>query len=129
MRVVKVQKKGKVRNATKVIHEGILFDSKLELYFYTLLKYYKIDFKLKPEYVLVESFKYMGESVRPMKMYPDFHLTDYNILVDTKGFANEVFPIKLKLLKQLLYQSGEQIRFVVIKNKKEAEAFIKTLLN
>lgn len=129
MRVLKRAKKGRVKNATKVIDDGIKFDSKLEHYAYTKMKECGVQFQIKPEYVLIEAFKYLGESVRPMKFTPDYLLTDHNIILETKGFPNESFPLRLKMFKYKMHKDGKEIKFVVCKNKLQVDEFINSLSN
>lgn len=97
----------KVRNATKVEKYGIKFDSKLELYMYELLKVEGWPFEFKRKYELQPGFRYRGEWVMPITLTVDFFMPAHNIIVDTKGYANDSSPLKYKGLKrQLLEMSG-----------------------
>ena len=127
MRILKRAKKGRVKNVTKVVDDGITFDSKLEHYAYVKMKEGGIVFKIKPEYILIDSFKYCGEVVRQMKFTPDYLLTEHNIILETKGFPNESFPLRLKFFKYKMHKEKKEIKFVVCKTMKEVDAFLNTL--
>lgn len=127
MRILKRAKKGKVKNVSKVIDDGIKFDSKLEHYAYVKMKELKIPFQIKPEYTLIESFRYLDELIRPMKFTPDYLLTKHNVILETKGFPNESFPLRLKLFKYKMKQNGSEIKFVVCRTQKDVDNFLNTL--
>lgn len=111
----------KIKNATKCVYEGITFDSKLELFAYKLLKNSNIEFELKKEFILQEKFKYNNESIREIKSIPDFYLPNHNCIIDTKGFANDVSPLKYKMLKYSFFKQNLSIRIYICKNQKEVE--------
>jgi hypothetical protein len=120
----------KVKGATKTVLDGISFDSKLEAFMFSLLKMHKIKHELQKEYLLQESFIYDGETVRPMIMTLDFFLPDMNILIDTKGWANDSFAPRLKMLKWRLkshYKTEPQIELP--STKKECESLVLEILN
>ena len=127
MRILKRAKKGRVKNVTKVVDDGITFDSKLEHYAYVKMKEGGVVFEIKPEYILIDSFKYCGETVRQMKFTPDYLLTEHNIILETKGFPNESFPLRLKFFKYKMHKENSEIRFVVCETMKEVDAFLDTL--
>ena len=116
----------KVRNATKVEVNGIKFRSKLEAYTYkrfseeglTGFRYEEIT------YDIVEKFEYMGEKVRAIKMTPDFIDSDKRILVEVKGYANDVYPMKKKLLKRYFHINNLNFRMYEVKNQKQVEELI-----
>lgn len=111
----------KVRNATKIEVDGIKFDSKLEAYFYGLLKQLDIPFTMKEKIVLQEKFKYGSESIREIYMLPDFKILGlgYPIYVDTKGFQTNDNKIKVKMLKKKLFDRYENSEIHLPKNQKE----------
>lgn len=119
----------KIKNATKQIQDWIKFDSKLELFCYNKLIEYKIPFELKKKFVSVEKFKYMGESIREIAHYPDFFLYKHNIILDSKWFKNDVYPIKAKLLKKYFYDNWIEYKIVTVKNQKEILSFINSICN
>jgi len=114
----------KVRNATKVEQDGIKFDSKLEHYMHTLLQASGVSFEFQKVFVLQEGFRYNGEAVRPIKSIVDFWLPTLNMVIDAKGYANDVAPIKYKLLKYKLHQQGLTPEIVMPKNKSECDDLI-----
>lgn len=81
--------------------DGLKFDSRLELFFYNLLKKEKIEFNFQHKYILFPSFKYDGKSIRPMTLTVDFDFTSFgkNIIVDTKGFQRNDNILKWKIFK------------------------------
>lgn len=108
----------------KCIIDGINFDSQLEGYAYSRFKALNIEFDLKPQYDTIDSFQYKGESIRKVSSFPDFYLPKYDIIVDTKGQANDVAPLKFKLLKYHLMSINLNPDIIWLKNRKEIDAFI-----
>lgn len=117
----------KVRNATKVEFDGIKFDSKFELFFYKKCKEHNVNIQLKPKYLLLPKFEYNNEKFREMAMFPDFYLIDYDIIVETKGFPNETFPLKHKLLMYHLLINSSKSTYVILKTQKEVIKFFNNL--
>ena len=111
-------KNKKVRNATSKVYKGIKFRSKLELFTYRKLEEAKIKALYeKKKYVLQEGFHYPEECYEPHKTKgyinntykvrditytPDFVDPNGKWIIEVKGFANDVFPIKWKLFKNYL---------------------------
>jgi hypothetical protein len=112
------RKKGPVQ-AKKVTHDGIKFASGLEKYMYIALKKAKIKadyegrtFELVPSFENVFAsferqsngkgeYKNRGnKKILNIKYTPDFVGKDF--IIETKGRANESFPIRWKLFKSLL---------------------------
>jgi len=101
----------KILNATKSVNdEGVKFDSSLERHMYDRLKAAKIDFQFQVEYLLQEKFRYNGEAVRAITLTVDFVLSPGfgNLIIDTKGWANDVSPLKHKMLKWHLFKESER---------------------
>jgi hypothetical protein len=117
----------KVKVITKVVQDGITFDSKLELYVYNLLKSNNIPFELKRKYDLLPTFSYCGETVMAITLTVDFFLTDHNIILDPKGFQHGDNHLKWKLLKAHLLNSGQDPRICFVYSQKAANAFIEQL--
>lgn len=98
--MVQAQKANKkVKNATKVEIDGIKFDSKLEAFLYGLLKRHKIEFELRKVYTVQDAFKYKGETVRDVRIIPDFYLPLHNAIIDTKASQTAKSKLQFKLLK------------------------------
>lgn len=108
----------------KCIVDGISFDSQLEGYAYSRFKAFGFKFELKPQYDTLDSFQYKGETIRKVSSFPDFYLIDYDIIVDTKGQANDVAPLKFKLLKYHLMSRNLNPDIIWLKNRKEIDKFI-----
>jgi hypothetical protein len=104
---------GAVRNATKVTYDGIKFDSKLEQFVYAQLKLNKINFALKYKVVIFEKFRYNDELIREISWTPDFILPDHNIVLEAKGYANDQWSLKIKLIKKYFLQ---ELDFVCVLN-------------
>lgn len=113
--------------STKVEEDGILFDSKLEHYFYTLLKQENVDFVMKQQFVILEGFEYRHENIRPMTLMPDYYLPTFDCFVDTKGFQNDVTPIKYKLFKAYLRSLGRSSRIEMPNSQKKCRELLESL--
>lgn len=124
----------KIKNAKEHIYNGIKFKSSLELFCYKLLTENKIDFIYQPSpVILLEKFKTdyecyenigkiyrdadkkiinstkrfdVIESVRQITYTPDFSGLNGEWIIETKGFANDSFPIKWKLYRRFLMTNG-----------------------
>jgi hypothetical protein len=145
MRIKKIGKasKGAVRNATKVEYDGIKFDSKLEQYAYAQLKLFKIHFTMKQKFVIFDGFRYGDEAIRPISWTPDYILPHHNIILETKGFANDQWSLKIKLIKKYFLNKVNFIydydgiavernllspKIVICKSQKEVNAFIAEII-
>lgn len=96
----------KVKNATKTTVDGIVFDSKLESYLYTLLRGSGLKLERQKVYVLQQKFCFGKTAIRAITLTVDFWLPEKNMIIDTKGFANDRSPLKYKMLKWYFYQLG-----------------------
>ena len=137
----KANKRGKIRNATPLIFDGIQFRSKLEVYCYQELKKHHLEAQYEQiTYELVKPFTFMGKwlestktglklepnKVRPMTYTPDF--VGDNFIIECKGFANEQWPIKKKLIKQHL-QYLDAMNVFVPSNRKQIDEIINIIKN
>lgn len=100
--------KDKIKNVTprknpKLFHNNIWFKSMLEVYMYQQLEKLgeKFTYEAK-KYQIIEGFDYFDEKIRPIHYTPDFELVDYPVVVETKGYANDSFPLRMKLFKYYL---------------------------
>lgn len=121
----------KVKNATKSIVDGVRFDSKLEKYLYDLLKGAQIDFEFQKVYILQDKFRYGTEAVRAITLTVDFLIPSKNMIIDSKGYANDVSPLKYKLLKNLLWTENNGLNLPKIempKNKLECDLLLNKIL-
>ena len=123
-------KRKKGSTIKKIVQNGIKFDSKLELYFYNLLKKEKIPFIFQEKFILLHKFRYNNSAVREMTLTVDFSLPQHDMIVDTKGFQRNDNKIKWKLLKRHLLDNDREPIILMPKNQKQCQeviTIIKTL--
>lgn len=139
------KKRGPVR-AKKVTHDGINFASGLEKYMYIALKKAKIKARYEGEtFELVGGFEFPFESyertgngkgeftnrgnkkILNIKYTPDFVAEHF--IIETKGRANESFPMRWKLFKKYLAEHKQE-PFTIYKpqNQKECDIVIQLIL-
>jgi hypothetical protein len=116
-----------VRAIKKQYKHGLKFDSKLELFFYDLLKKEKIPFEFQVSYELHPAFKYDKKAVRPMTLIVDFDFTEHgiNAIVDTKGYQRQDNKLKWKWFKYINRDVEPKIFFP--RSQKECQEVIKIL--
>jgi len=138
------KKKGPVR-AKKVSFDGIDFASGLEKYMYIALKKAKIRSKYEGEtFVLLNGFHFENEAyekqangkgdyinrgnkrILPIKYTPDFIGDDF--IIETKGRANESFPMRWKLFKKLVSEQFPNITLYKPQNQKDCDRTIELIL-
>ena len=117
----------KVINATEVTINGIKYRSKLEARCAQILKENNISFEYEPlkiEYI--PKFEYYGEKYRAAFYTPDF-IIDNKYILEIKGFPNEVYRYKKKLvlLKLLNDVNYTKYRFFEIKTITQLKQWIK----
>ena len=141
----KSRKKGPVRSK-KVVHDGITFASGLEKYMYIALKKNKIKAAYEGEtFVLLNGFNFDNEvyerqsngkgeyknrgckKILPIKYTPDF-IGD-NFIIETKGRANESFPLRWKLFKDLIVKEFPNVTLYKPQNQKECDETIELILS
>jgi hypothetical protein len=117
------KKKGPVV-AKKVIYDGVTFASGLEKYMYKALKDANIDFEYEGRtFELLPSFTFENISIEKqsngkgdfinrgnkkvlnLKYTPDFIGKDF--IIETKGRANESFPLRWKLFKKWMMDNND----------------------
>ena len=137
--------KGPVR-AKKVIYDGITFASGLEKYMYIELKKADIEFGYEfRTFQLLPSFEFNQTSyekqangkgeyknrgnkkVLGIKYTPDFEGSDF--IIETKGRANESFPLRYKLFKALLSITEPSITLYKPQNQKECDQTVELILD
>ena len=128
----------------KVNYDGIKFASGLELYMYKALKKASIKSKYEGEtFVLINGFHFANESferqangkgifsnrggkrILPIKYTPDF--IGENFIIETKGRANESFPIRWKLFKKLVSEQFPDYMLFKPQNQKECDTVIEII--
>ena len=117
----------KIINATEVTVNGVKYRSKLEARCAQILKENNIPFEYEPlkiEYI--PKFEYYGEKYRAAFYKPDF-IIDNKYILEIKGFPNEVYRYKKKLvlLKLLKDNNYTKYRFFEIKTITQLEQWIK----
>ena len=139
------RKKGPVRSK-KVVFDGIQFASGLEKYMYSALKNAKIKAKYEGEtFVLLDGFHFENEAyerqsngkgemvnrgskrILPIKYTPDFIGNDF--IIETKGRANESFPMRWKLFKRLVMNQFPNVTLYKPQNQKECDKVVELILN
>jgi len=138
------RKRGPVKSK-KVTYDGITFASGLEKYMYKALKEAKIKAEYEGEsYQLLDSFVFDTTSyerqangkgdmvdrgnkkVLGIKYTPDFIAKDF--IIETKGRANESFPIRWKLFKKYVKENLPQVTLYKPQNQKECDKVIELIL-
>ena len=114
----KTKKRGPVRSK-KVMYDNIAFASGLEKYMYQALKKAKIKAEYEGQtFTLIDGFEFETASyerqsngkgefvdrgnkkILPIKYTPDF--VNDKFIIETKGRANESFPMRWKLFKRFI---------------------------
>jgi len=138
------KKRGPVQ-AKKITYDGINFASGLERYMYMVLKKNKIKADYEGEtFVLIDSFDFSNESyerqannkgefrnrgskkILPIKYTPDF-IGD-GFIIETKGRANESFPMRWKLFKRLVAEQFPDHILYKPQNQKECDRVVELIL-
>lgn len=137
-----VKKQGPVRS-NKSEKDGITFSSGLEVYCYEQLKEHGIYEGYENEkFHLITSFTFENESyerqangkgdlknrngnVRGISYTPDFCGTDF--IIETKGRANETFPLRYKLFKLWLTNNKDKRTLYKPQTKKEVDEVVKLI--
>ena len=138
------RKKGPVQSK-KITYDGIKFASGLERYMYMALKKAKIKAKYEGQtFELISAFDFELESIERqsngkgeyknrgskkilnIKYTPDFIGNDF--IIETKGRANESFPLRWKLFKKLLTEQKSKVTLYKPQNQKECDETVSLIL-
>ena len=141
----KSRKRGPVRSK-KVTQDGITFASGLERYMYSALKGANIKSDYEGEtFILQKGFMFetkcyerqsngkgdmvnRGEKkILPIKYTPDFIGSDF--IIETKGRANESFPMRWKMFKKLINSEKPHVTLYKPQNQKECDKVVELILN
>jgi len=121
------KRKGPVQSK-RVTYDGINFASGLERYMYMALKKNKIKAKYERQSNGKGEYKNRGcKRILPIKYTPDF-IGD-NFIIETKGRANESFPMRWKLFKQLVMRQFPSYTLYKPQNQKECDETISIILS
>ena len=140
----KSRKKGPV-TAKKISFDGISFASGLEKFMYKSLKDAKIEFRYEGEsFELLPSFSFKNEcyerqsngkgdfinrgdkKVLNIKYTPDFIGDDF--IIETKGRANESFPLRWKMFKYLMHLTNDKRTLYKPQNQNECKEVVELIL-
>ena len=129
----------------KISYDGHNFASGLERYMYMALKKAKIRSKYEGEtFVLLNGFNFENEvyerqangkgeyvnrgskRILPIKYTPDFIGDDF--IIETKGRANESFPMRWKLFKKLVSEQFPNITLYKPQNQSECDRTVQLIL-
>lgn len=139
------RKKGrKLIQSKKSNYDNKEFDSQLELYLYKRLQEEQIMFSFNEKsFTLIPAFKYPQpiyepkkvkekglvdkSTIRKMAYTPDFVADDESWIIETKGRANESFPLRWKIFKNLMSERDKVPMLFLPRNKEECEQTITIL--
>ncbi len=132
----------------KSTYDGESFDSQLEVYCYKKLKETNLSFEFnKKTFTIIEAFKCTGESyeadkrkgtglypksksLQSLKYTPDFIVSGkFNAIIETKGMANELWPLRLKLFKKYLTDNNLEYDIYIPHNHLQVNECIEMILN
>ena len=134
----------KRKGISKVMYDGIQFDSSLEVYCYKKLKAAGFSFSYNQHtFELVKGFTANSDSYEPdkrtgkemalhsnrlmnIKYTPDF-IGDWWI-IETKGRKNESFPMRWKLFRRYLLEQGLHYTLFMPRNQSHVDQAI-TIIN
>ena len=114
----------KIKGATPTIVDGVQYRSKLEARCAQILKENNISFEYEPfkiEYI--PKFEYDGIKYRAAYYTPDF-VVDNKYILEVKGYANDVYRYKKKLVLLKLMQQNKY-SFVEIKTLTKLREWIR----
>ncbi len=140
----KTKKRGPVRSK-KVMYDGIAFASGLEKYMYQALKKAKIKAEYEGQtFTLIDGFEFETASyerqsngkgefvdrgnkkILPIKYTPDF--VNDKFIIETKGRANESFPMRWKLFKRFINRCYPHVTLYKPQNQKECDQVIELII-
>ena len=134
--------KKKVKNAKKSTYDGHNFQSNLELYCYKKLEELKIPVEYEQTtFTIFNALVYpqacyegttkklynKGSKIRPITYTPDFVDPKNKWIIETKGYANESFPLRWKLFKKHLKDNNHQYVLFMPRNKKQVDEVVELI--
>ena len=141
-RYVKKKGRSKVKNAKKSTYDGKEFKSNLELYCYKkleeseiLVEYEENTFTIFPATVYPQAcyegttkkLYNKGSKIRPITYTPDFVDPEGKFIIETKGYANESFPLRWKLFKKHLKDNDHRYVLFMPRNKKQVDEIVEII--
>jgi len=116
----------KVRNATVIEYDGHMFKSKLEYRTYKAFQEANIPVGYERKtFTLIDSFTYNNEKIRRITITPDFDGDGF--ILETKGFATDIFKLRWKLFKNYLCTNGLYYDLYMPRTMKDVHACIKVI--
>lgn len=139
----------KIKNATPLEYDNILFKSKLEARVYQLFKDAGFMIAYEPKAFLLfegfnptipifvkvgNTFKGSTKKVRDIWYTPDFIISDKKkvFIIETKGFPNDAYPMKEKMFRKKLENiksSDYQYHFFRLSSLKDAKIALELIKN
>ena len=134
--------RSKVKNAKKSTYNGLDFKSNLELHCYKKLKeakipveYEKHTFTIFPAMIYPQAcyegtskkLYNKGSKIRPITYTPDFVDPKGKFIIETKGYANESFPLRWKLFKKYLKDNNHHHVLFLPRNKKQVDEVVELI--
>ena len=134
--------KTKVKNAKKSVYDGKNFQSNLELYCYKGLKKAEVDVDYEEHtFTIFEPLEYpqacyegtakklynKGSKIRAITYTPDFVDPNGKFIIETKGYANESFPLRWKLFKKHLKDNNHHYVLFMPRNKTQVDEVIELI--
>ena len=131
--------RSKVKNAKKQLYNGITFQSQLELHCYKKLETDKITVEYeKTTFTIFDPLIYpqacyegtkkklynKGSKIRAITYTPDFVDPNGKWIIETKGYANESFPLRWKLFKKHLKDNNHHYVLFMPRNKKQVDEVV-----
>lgn len=100
-----------IKEWRKVHPTETYFDSLIEGQFYYFLIENNCAPIIKRTIKILDDFEYLGKKVRQITWTPDYIIANeyQDIIIDTKGFPNDSFDLKLKLIKNHFAEIGKKI--------------------
>ena len=132
----------KVKNAKKSSYDGKNFQSNLELYCYKqlelaeiLVDYEEHTFTIFPATVYPQAcyegttkkLYNKGSKIRPITYTPDFVDPNGKFIIETKGYANESFPLRWKLFKKHLKDNDHRYVLFMPRIKKQVDEVVEII--
>ena len=134
--------RSKVKNAKKSSYKGLNFKSNLELHCYKKLEEAKVPVKYEQEtFTIFPAMVYplacyegttrklynKGSKIRPITYTPDFVDPKGKFIIETKGYANESFPLRWKLFKKHLKDNNHHYVLFMPRNKKQVDEVVELI--
>lgn len=126
----------------KTTYDGIDFQSLLEKSMYKLLKEANIDVEYeKHSFTVFDALVYpqacyegtkkklynKGSKIRPITYTPDFVDPNGKWIIETKGYANESFPLRWKLFKKHLKENNLAYVLFMPRNKEQCKEVLELI--